>query len=52
MEFIFLIILILIVIVSILPHKCPDCKSNMNTMFDPFLDKMIYQCKGCGKEWL
>lgn len=34
------------------PH-CPKCNSIMNIKFiDMTIDKVVYKCKKCGKEWI
>lgn len=31
---------------------CPDCDGIMDSEFlDMKLDKMVYKCRNCGKEW-
>lgn len=32
---------------------CPDCDGEMESeFFDMSIDKMVYKCKQCGKEWV
>ena len=34
------------------PH-CPDCGGVMDVeMLDMILDKLVYKCRDCGKEWV
>ena len=34
------------------PH-CPDCGGVMDDeMLDMILDKLVYKCRDCGKEWV
>ena len=33
-------------------HHCPDCNGIMDSEFlDMTIDKLVYKCRNCGKEW-
>jgi len=33
--------------------KCPDCGSDMaGDMYNSIIDKVIYTCTKCGKQWI
>ena len=33
--------------------KCPDCGAELEEAFyDPNIDKVVYKCPECGKEWV
>ena len=33
-------------------HHCPDCDGIMDSEFlDMKIDKLVYKCRVCGKEW-
>ena len=33
-------------------HHCPDCDGIMDSdVFNMELDRVVYKCRNCGKEW-
>lgn len=38
---------------DIFSHHCPECDGVMQVeMLDSQIDKLVYKCKKCGKEWV
>jgi predicted RNA-binding Zn-ribbon protein involved in translation (DUF1610 family) len=33
-------------------HHCPECDGEMTSCFEMELDRLLYTCKECGKEWI
>ncbi len=32
--------------------RCPNCKEYMDSELDPKLDKLVYTCRDCKKQWI
>lgn len=48
-----LIIAIVITLCFLLKPKCPDCGGIMDyELHDMTIDKPVYKCRKCGKEWV
>lgn len=49
-----LIVAILIVLLlKSIKLRCPECGGELkNDCYDSFIDKCIWRCKRCGKEWI
>jgi len=49
------IFIMAIVVICALPHlfmKSPCCKEKMTSVFEMELDKLLWTCSKCGKEWI
>lgn len=40
-------------IIAVLKLRCPKCTGIMDCeMLDPTIDKLVYKCRDCGKEFI
>ena len=46
------IIIILFIVMDLIKIKCPDCNGECEGSYNAEIDKVVYTCKSCGKQWV